>query len=386
MPKLPSLSGRSEVAPFIAMDVLRAANERQAAGLPVVHMEVGEPGARAPRAVVEAAAAALGGERIAYTEALGLKDLRQRIATFYGEEYDVDIAPERVVVTTGSTAGFNLAFLAGFDPGDRVAIPSPGYPCYRNILKALDLVAVEIETGPETRWALTGEMLQKAHAEAPLKGVLVASPANPSGTVMTPEALADLTRAARDLGIWFLSDEIYHRLTYGAPAATALAFDDNAVVLNSFSKYYCMTGWRIGWMIVPERMKRPVERLGQNLYISAPYLSQRAAMAAFSATEELEAIKAGYAANRAYLLETLPKIGIDDMLPADGAFYIYANVSRFTNDSQEFARRMLAEAGVAVTPGADFDTTRGHNYIRFSFAGTAEAMREATARLGDWLK
>ncbi|MEZ5840887.1 MAG: aminotransferase class I/II-fold pyridoxal phosphate-dependent enzyme [Hyphomicrobiales bacterium] len=386
MQKLPALSDRSDVAPFIAMDVLRAANARQAEGLPVVHMEVGEPGARAPKAVVEAAARTLAEERIAYTEALGMPDLRRRIARYYGEEYNVDVAPERVVVTTGSTAGFNLAFLAGFDPGDRVAIPSPGYPCYRNILKALDLVAVEIETGPETRWALTGDMLRRAHAEAPLKGVLVASPANPSGTVMTPAALADLTSAARDLGIWFLSDEIYHRLTYGEPAATALAFDDNAVVLNSFSKYYCMTGWRVGWMVVPERMQRPIERLGQNLYISAPYLSQRAAIAAFSATGELEVIKAGYAANRAYLLEALPKIGIDDMLPADGAFYIYANVSRFTNDSQDFARRMLAEAGVAVTPGADFDTTRGHNYVRFSFAGTAEAMREAVVRLGDWLK
>uniref|UniRef100_UPI003BA8D6E2 pyridoxal phosphate-dependent aminotransferase n=1 Tax=Stappia sp. TaxID=1870903 RepID=UPI003BA8D6E2 len=382
---MPTASARSDVEPFRAMDVLARANALEAQGRSILHMEVGQPGAGAPRAVLAAAQAALDGGRLGYTEARGLPVLRDAIRDHYRVTYGVDVPDHRIVATTGSSAGFNLAFLAAFDPGDRVAIAAPGYPAYRNILRALGLVPVEIETGPETRYALTAELLEAAHREAPLKGVLVASPANPTGTMMTPEALKGLVEACEALDIWFISDEIYHGLVFAGQQETALAFTQNAIIINSFSKYYCMTGWRIGWMILPEVLVRPLERIAQSLYISPPELSQRAAAAAFSATRELEEIKAGYAANRALLLETMPKLGFTEMLPVDGAFYLYASVRPFSNDSAEFARRMLEEAGVAATPGADFDPVHGHAFIRFSFAGDHAVIREAGERLADWL-
>ena len=381
----PAASRRSAVDPFRAMDVMSAAARREAEGGRVVHMEVGQPSAPVPAAVVQAAHAALAGGRIAYTEALGLPALRARIARHYRDRHGIDVPAERIAVTTGSSGAFNLAFLAAFDPGDRVAVPAPGYPAYRNVLKALSLEPVEVETDAATRWSIAPDQLERAHAERPLKGVLVASPNNPTGTVMAPEALRALTAAARDLGLWFLSDEIYHGLVYDGVEETALAFGDDAIVINSFSKYYCMTGWRVGWMVLPERLARPVERIAQNLYISAPDISQRAALAAFAATAELEAVKAGYRENRDILLARLPQIGFDEILPADGAFYIYASVRRFSNDSAEFARRMLAEAGVAATPGLDFDPVRGSGYIRFSFAGSRDEMIEASDRLAAWL-
>jgi aspartate/methionine/tyrosine aminotransferase len=383
---MPLPSKRSAVAPFLAMDVLREAVEREAAGASVIHMEVGQPGAPAPKPVLEAARAALAEGRLGYTEALGIRPLRNRIARHYAEAYRIEVAPERIAITTGSSAGFNLAFLAAFDPGDRIGLAMPGYPAYRNILGALGLEAVDIEAGPETRYVLTPELLSRAHEKAPLAGLLVASPANPSGTVMRPDALEALAQTADDLGIRFISDEIYHGLVYEGAAATALTFSDRAIAINSFSKYYCMTGWRIGWMVVPESLVRPVERLAQNLYISPPDLSQRAAVAAFDSRDELEAVKASYAANRRLILERLPAIGFDDYLPVDGAFYFYASVRRFANDSIDFARRMLVEAGVAATPGADFDPARGHGYIRFSFAGSEANIAEAVRRLDDWLK
>ncbi len=378
-------SRRSAVAPFIAMDVMSAAFDRIAKGERIIRMEIGEPGATAPKAVLDAARAALDEGRIGYTEALGSRALRQRIAQYYADTHGVTVPPSRIAITTGSSAGFNLAFLAAFDPGDRVAIASPGYPAYRNILGALGLEVVEIETSAETRHAITPAMLEKVHAEKPLAGILIASPGNPTGTMMTPEALAALVRAADDLGIRFISDEIYHGLVYEGVAETALKTSDRAIVINSFSKYYCMTGWRIGWMVLPEILVRPVERIAQSLYISAPDLSQRAAIAAFDATEELEIIKAGYAENRRLLLDTLPKIGFDDYFPVDGAFYIYASVRRFSNDSAEFAQKMLAEAGISATPGADFDRIHGHSHIRFSFAGATSEMAEAAERLKSWL-
>jgi aspartate/methionine/tyrosine aminotransferase len=367
------------------MDVMRAAIDREHAGERIIHMEVGQPGAPTPAAVIAAAHAALANGRIAYTEALGIRALRRRIAAYYGEQHGIDVSPDRIAVTTGSSAGFNLAFLAAFDPGDRIALPVPGYPAYRNLMAALGLEAVEIEVNADTRYALTPAMLEKAHAEKPLAGVLVASPANPSGTVMEPAALSALIAAADDLRITFISDEIYHRLVYAGSAATALQFSDNAIVVNSFSKYYCMTGWRVGWMVLPEQLVRPVERIGQNLYISVADIAQRAALAAFDATDELEAVKAGYAANRALLLDRLPAIGFDGHLPVDGAFYVYAPVRRFANDSVEFCSRMLAEAGVAATPGPDFDRTRGHGFVRFCFAGTEAEMAEGVDRLSRWL-
>jgi aspartate/methionine/tyrosine aminotransferase len=382
---MPHISRRSEVEPFLAMDVLARANTLEAAGARILHMEVGQPGAPAPRAVLDAARAALDRGRIGYTEARGLPELRHAIADHYRAVYGVEVPEHRIVATTGSSAGFNLAFLAAFDPGDRVAITAPGYPAYRNILRALGLVPVEIEVGPETRWALTPELLEEAHREAPLKGVLVASPANPTGTMMTPEALKVLNAACEALDLWFISDEIYHGLVFEGRQETALAFTGKAIVINSFSKYYCMTGWRIGWMVLPEQLVRPVERIAQSLYISPPELSQRAAAAAFGATEELEAVKAGYARNRALLLDRLPALGFTEMLPVDGAFYLYASVRPFSNDSVAFAGRMLEEAGIAATPGPDFDPVNGRSYIRFSFAGDNAVIGEAVDRLADWL-
>jgi aspartate/methionine/tyrosine aminotransferase len=379
-------SARSEVEPFLVMEVMRAAIDREHAGDRVIHMEVGQPGAPAPQAVLEAARAALAKGHFGYTEALGRRELRARIARYYADAHGLEIPAERVAVTTGSSAGFNLAFLAAFDAGDRIALTRPGYPAYRNLLHALGIEIVEIETRSEDRHVLTPELLERAHREKPLAGVLVASPANPTGTMMSPEALQALVEAAYALGIRFISDEIYHRLVYSGIAETALAFSDRAIVVNSFSKYYCMTGWRIGWMVLPDELLRPVERIAQNLYISPPDISQRAAMAAFDATTELDAVKAGYAANRRLLLDRLPAIGFDDYFPIDGAFYLYASVLRFSNDSVDFARAMLAEAGVAATPGPDFDRTAGHGHIRFSFAGTEADIAEAVERLEGWLK
>jgi aspartate/methionine/tyrosine aminotransferase len=379
-------SRRSTVEPFIAMDVLAAANRLESTGRSVIHMEVGQPGAPTPRRVREAAQTALAAGRIGYTEALGMTSLRERIARHYRESYGVGLSAERIAVTTGSSGAFILGFLAMFDPGARVAISAPGYPAYRNTLKALGIEPVTIETGPAARWVMTPRDIAAAHARAPLDGVLAMSPANPSGTMMSREALAGLAAVCRDLGIWFISDEIYHGLTYESPAQTALAVDDRAVVINSFSKYYCMTGWRVGWMVLPETLVRPVERLAQSLFISVPQLSQIAAEAAFEATDELEAIKAGYAANRALLLEELPRIGLPDFLPVDGAFYVYVDIGRYTNDSAAFCQRLLAEQGLAATPGLDFDPDRGQRYMRLSFAGTHADCLGTVARLESFLK
>jgi aspartate/methionine/tyrosine aminotransferase len=375
----------ARVSPFLAMDVLSAAAAKERAGGSVVHMEVGQPSAPAPRPVLEAARAALDHGRIGYTEALGIASLRERIARHYRDAYGVDIAPERVVVTTGSSAGFVLAFLALFDAGDRLAISAPGYPAYRNILAALDLETLAVPLRAAEGWRLTAEGIAEAAGAEPLAGLLAMSPANPSGTMIGASGLAGLARLARERGLWFVSDEIYHGLTYGEPADTALRHHPDAIVINSFSKYYCMTGWRIGWIVVPDRLVRPVETLAQNLYISPPYLSQVAAAAAFDATEELEAVKADYARARTVLLEELPGLGITQLHPADGAFYLYADVVRFTNDSIAYCRRMLDEAGVAATPGVDFDLGEGHHHVRFSFAGGEEACREAVRRLKGWM-
>jgi len=383
----PPLARRIErVSPFLAMDVLSAAASKERRGDSVVHMEVGQPSAPAPRPALEAARAALDSGNIGYTEALGIAPLRERIARHYRDAYGVSLGSERVIVTTGSSAGFVLAFLSLFDPGQRVAITAPGYPAYRNILEALGLEPVVIPLTRVDGWRLTAAAVEEAHALSPLHGVLAMSPANPSGTMIGPGPLAALGDACRRRGLWFVSDEIYHGLTYTEPATTALASDDDAVVINSFSKYYCMTGWRIGWIVVPDPLVRPIERLAQNLYISPPYLSQVAALAAFDGVDELEAVKAGYARNRALLLEELPKIGITEMHPVDGAFYIYADVARFTNDSVAFCRRLLEETGVAATPGMDFDPTEGSHYLRLSFAGSEEDCRQAVSRLATWLR
>jgi aspartate/methionine/tyrosine aminotransferase len=378
----PSL--RSDVPPFMVMDVMAAAARIEAAGGRVIHMEVGQPAASAPSTAIAAARAALGG-RIAYTEALGIPSLRKRIARHYRDAYGVAVDPGRIVITTGSSAGFILAFLALFEAGDRIALASPGYPPYRHILTALGCEPVLIDTGPETRWEITGAQLLAAHRVKPLQGVLVASPANPTGTMIKPDVLKELIETAEGAGIRFISDEIYHGLDYAFPAVTAAQLSPSAVVINSFSKYFCMTGWRIGWIVMPEPLVRPVERLQQNLAISVPTLAQIAAEAAFDGAAEMEEIKHGYEENRRILIEGLPKDGLDKFLPVDGAFYLYADVSRFSTDSFVFAQRMLEEAGVAATPGVDFDPTRGHHFVRFCYAGSSAEMHEAVERIGTWL-
>ncbi len=383
--RLVAPSSRSEVPPFMVMDVMAAAARLEAAGHRVVHMEVGQPAAPAPATAIAAAQAALVGGRIGYTEALGIPSLRARIAAHYAERYGTTVDASRVVVTTGSSAGFILAFLALFEPGDRVAVASPGYPPYRHILTALGCVPVPIEMSAANRWAVTVDALLAVHRETPLKGVLVASPANPTGTMLAGPVLGDLIRAAEAEGIRFISDEIYHGLDYAFPAVSAACLTDQAVIINSFSKYFCMTGWRIGWMVVPEALVRPIERLQQNLAISVPTLSQVAAEAAFDGRAEMEAVKRGYEENRRVLIEGLPKAGLDTFLPADGAFYLYADVSRFGTDSFDFTTRMLAEAGVAATPGIDFDPREGRRFVRFCYAGSNADMREAVERIARWL-
>ncbi len=378
-------SRRSGVTAFLAMDVLSAAAARERAGEHILHLEVGEPGLPAPARVRAAASRALDAGRIGYTEALGLPALRSRIARHYGETYGVDVAPDRVVVTTGSSGGFILAFLALFDVGARVAIAAPGYPAYRNILEALGIEVVPIETTAASRYVATAEMIAAVHAASRLDGVLLMSPGNPSGTMMSDHDLDQVAAFCDSAGIAFISDEIYHGLTYDRPAQTALRFSREAVVVNSFSKYYCMTGWRVGWLILPNELIRPVERLQQNLSISVPTLSQIAALEAFEARDELEVVKAGYGRSRALLLERLPRMGLGDFHPVDGAFYVYVDVGRFTNDSVAFCARMLAETGVAATPGIDFDRARGHRTMRLSFAGPIADIELAVDRLGAWL-
>jgi aspartate/methionine/tyrosine aminotransferase len=379
-------SQRSAVEAFRAMDIMAEALRLQREGRSIIHLALGEPGAPTPTAVRDAAAAALRHGRIGYTEALGTPALRARIAQYYANTHGLDIPAERIVVTTGSSAAFNLAFLALFDVGDRVGLPTPGYPAYRNILKALGLEVVEIPTTAETRWTITPSMLADVQAEKPLKGLIVASPNNPNGTMISPDDLGALVGACGEFGIRLVMDEIYHGLVYDFPTKSALAFSEEVVVVNSFSKYYCMTGWRLGWMVVPSSLTRTVERLAQNIALSVNSLSQVAGIAAFDATEELEAVKVGYAANRALLLKRLPEIGLGKFQPADGAFYVYADVSHFTDDSMAFARSLLDEAGVSVAPGVDFDSERGRTHIRLSFAGKLEDLAQGVDRIANWLR
>lgn len=381
------LSTRSAVEPFHAMDILAEANRLKAAGHKVISLAVGQPGAPAPERAIRAAEAALRAGQIGYTDALGRADLRQGLADYYRRRHGTEVAAERIMVTTGSSAGFNLAFLTLFEAGDAVAIARPGYPAYRNILKALGLVVIEVPVGPETEYTLTPDSLERAARAAGvrLKGVLLASPANPTGTVTGRAALQRLALWCDDNGVSFISDEIYHGLTYGVEEASAVEFAPDAVVINSFSKYYRMTGWRIGWMVLPPTLVRGVECVAQSLYISAPELSQIAAMAALEAGDELEEYRAGCRANRDFLQARLPALGMPLLSPMDGAFYAYVDVSRFTNDSMEFARRLLAQTHVAATPGLDFDPLEGHRALRISYAGTLADLTDATDRIANWL-
>jgi aspartate/methionine/tyrosine aminotransferase len=384
--RLLSPSARSDVPPFMVMDVMAAAARIEAAGGHVVHLEVGQPAEPAPKTAIAAAHAALDSMRIDYTAALGIPALRARIARHYRDAYGCEVDPERIIVTTGSSGGFILAFLAMFEAGNRVAVTVPGYPPYRHILTALGCEPVLIETSSADRHALSPDALLAAHRKKKLDGVLVASPANPTGTMMTGDALRALIAAAEGEGIRFISDEIYHGLDYAFPAVTAASISPRALIINSFSKYFCMTGWRVGWIVAPEPLVRPIERLQQNLSISVPTLSQLAAEAAFDGRGEMEQVKHGYEENRRILIEGLPGAGLDTFLPADGAFYLYADVSKFTNDSFAFTKEMLEQAHVAATSGIDFDPIHGRSFVRFSYARSAADMREAVQRITRWLK
>ncbi len=380
--------GRGAAAPpFLVMDVIAAANARQA-GLPpgapgVIRMEVGQPGTGAPAGAVAAAMAALrSGDPLGYTEAFGRASLRERISAHYRDWYGLDVPPQRIAVTVGASGGFPLAFLAAFDPGDRIALTSPYYPPYVNILTALGMVPVVIPAGPETRFQPTPALLDALDPRP--DGVIVASPCNPAGTMLHPEELAAIARWCEANGVRLISDEIYHGLNYDAALATAAAVSPHAVVVNSFSKYFSMTGWRIGWLVLPEDLVRPVECLAQNLFISAPHISQIAAEAAFDCGAELQANIAGYRRARDHLLAALPAAGFDRLSPAEGAFYLFADISARSNDAVTFCARMLAEAGIAATPGVDFDHARGNRFVRFSYCGPEADMLAATERLARW--
>ena len=379
------ISRRGMIPSFLVMDIMQAAAEREAEQKAVYHLEVGQPGTPAPQGVLAAAKRALDENRLGYTLSTGIPELCAAIANHYAKTYNVDLDPARVVVTTGSSAGFVLSFLCAFDPGDRVAMASPGYPCYRNILSAFGIEPVLLLTEAEHRFQPTPELLEKAVREGgAIDGLIIASPSNPTGTMIGPHEMSALTEYCRENNIRLISDEIYHGLTYESAASTALAFEENAVIINSFSKYFSMTGWRLGWMVIPEDLMRAVECLAQNLFISAPTLSQIGGVAAFDCEDELSANLLKYRANRDLLLEQLPKAGFDRLTPVDGAFYIYADVVELTNDSLSFCRRILNETGVAIASGVDFDPDRGHHYVRFSFAESAEQVAGAAEALIDW--
>lgn len=384
-----AVAQRAAVPPFHVMDVLAAAALRSQTHGDLVNLAAGQPFAPPPEPVLAAAREALARpDRLGYTVALGIADLRAAIAGHYRHRYGLDVGPDEVVVTTGSSGGFLLTFLAAFDPGARVAITRPGYPCYRNILTALGCTVVELPCGPDTRFQPTLAMLEDL--DQPIDGLVLASPANPTGAVLDAAELAAIASWCDGSGVQLVSDEIYHGITYGpAGAGTECAWRTSreAVVVNSFSKFFAMTGWRLGWLLVPERLRRAVDCLTGNLTICPPALAQHAALAAFApeSYDELAGHVRRYAHNRALLLDGLPALGLSQLAPADGAFYIYADVSAFTSDSMAFCRRLLAERGIAIAPGVDFDPVDGHKHVRMSFAGATSDIEEALRRLPSWL-
>ncbi|MBI5090438.1 MAG: aminotransferase class I/II-fold pyridoxal phosphate-dependent enzyme [Actinobacteria bacterium] len=374
------------VPPFHAMAMSRAASEREAAGHEVLHLEVGQPATSAPALARQAAVAAIErGDALGYTNAAGLMSLRRRIARHYREWYQADLDPASIAVVAGASAGFTLAFAAAFDAGDRVGVIEPGYPCYRNTLLALGIEPVAIAVDASTRWAPSVELLEAAGR---LDGLIVASPSNPTGTVLSADALGDIAAWCESSAVQLISDEIYHGIVYDGRADTALNWSDSAIVVNSFSKYWSMTGWRLGWMVVPRHLHDTVERLQQNLYICAPHVSQVAGTAAFDCADELDANVARYRANRSVLLSGLAGAGLTDVAPADGAFYVYADVEHLVTqvggDSMQLCTRWLHELGLACTPGLDFDLQRGTHTVRFSYAGDAADLHRACERIAGW--
>lgn len=377
------IANRADIPPFYVMEVMKAAAAKERATGDVLHLEVGQPSTPAPAGVRAAARDALESDRLGYTAATGLPALRERIAAHYADRYGITVAADRVIVTMGASGGFVLGFLAAFDAGDRVAVTQPGYPCYRNALEAFGVEVVAVPVGAETRFVPTSRLLEQA---GPLDGLMVASPANPTGTALTVDEMTDIAAYCRANGIRLTADEIYHGIEYGSQVPTALSVEPEAIVLQSFSKYFSMTGWRLGWMIVPEDLVRPIERLAQNLFISPPTLSQLAALAAFDASEELDANVARYAANRQVLLDGLGSVGLDHFASPDGAFYFYFEVSHLTANSQTLCQVWLDELGVACTPGIDFDPVEGHRYVRISYSESTADITAATNRIVDWIR
>ena len=372
------------LTPFHAMEILALARKLEGQGRSICHLEVGEPGVPPAPEVRQAVAAALDQPQ-RYTHAKGMPELRAGLSRWYEESYGADVDPENILVTMGSSAGFILAFLSAFPSGARIAVTRPGYPAYLNTIAALGFRAREIALSAETGWRLDAGMIEAAYREAPFEGLLFASPANPTGAMVAPEGMAAVVETCARLGVRLISDEIYHGLSYGTRSASALETTQDAVIVNSFSKYFCMTGWRIGWLVLPDELVRRAEMLQQNLFISAPSLSQIAGLAALDTTAYSEVQREGYGRNRTVLTEGLERLGFRAGAPSDGAFYAYADASDFTNDSLAFCKTMLAEAGVAATPGIDFDRRDGGRFVRFSYAGTPESIAEALERLGRWL-
>ena len=383
LPRQLKIAARSQIAPFIAMDVLACANAFAAAGRDIIHLEVGEPAGGAPAGALDAARRALDAGSVGYTEALGRPALRAAIAQHYRRCYGIALDPGQIVVTVGASGAFVLSFLAAFDPGDRVIVPEPAFPAYKNILQALGIEVVRIGLGRESHFKPTVAMLEAV--PPPIHGLIVASPANPTGTMLERSELAALARYCRSWSIRLIADEIYHGITYEHPASTVLELEPNAVVINGFSKYFCMTGWRLGWLVVPADLVRPIELLAQNLFISPPALAQDAALAALSCREELDRRVETYRRSRDALLDRLPRGGLDRFAPVDGAFYLYADVSHLTDDSHDLCTRILEDTGVALTPGADFDGESGHRYLRLAFAGDPERVIRGADRLTEWL-
>ena len=375
---------RSTVDAFRVMDVMRAAQDAEQAGRAVYHLEVGQPGTPAPLTAREAVKTALDSQTLGYTMALGTDALRAGISALYKEWYDADVPSSRIAVTQGASGAFALAFLTAFDEGDSVALATPGYPCYRNILNALGLNAVEIMTGTETHYQPTVEALNAL--SDPIDGLIIASPSNPTGSMLSPEDFIQISNWCQKNGVRLISDEIYHGLTYGTPETTAVAVNSDAIVINSFSKYFSMTGWRVGWLVMPEDMMRPLERLQGNMTICTPAVSQIAALGALQASEELDALKEGYRRNRTVLQQALIDGGVSEISSPDGAFYLYANVSHLTDDAVELCSRILEETGIAITPGADFDTKRGQHSIRLSYCTDEQSVQTAAELLTRWLR
>jgi aspartate/methionine/tyrosine aminotransferase len=385
------VSRRSHVPPFAVMEVLAAANARRAAGADVLNLCAGEPSTGASDVVRERAIALLRDGNLGYTEAMGVPALRAEIAGHYRRWYDVDVDPARIAVTTGSSGGFVLAFLASFDVGDRVALAWPGYPAYKNILSALGCEVVELDCGPDTRYQPTVSQLDEAYYGGGLDGVMVASPANPTGTMITPAELAAIAEWCADHDVRLISDEIYHGIAYSdevAQATAATFTGQGAVVVNSFSKYWAMTGWRLGWLVLPDELVAPVDALAGNVALSPPALAQQAGIAAFTPEGYAAAAEnvAQYAASRSLLLERLDELGWRPVAPADGAFYLYGNIARFGLDSITYCARLLAEADVAITPGTDFDGVHGHEWVRLSFASSLDTVTRAVDRIVAWHK